>query len=94
MTQLARVRDEALSSVQTLAKPLCVMVGRNRIGQWVARDVAGSQGGLFKTQDDALRFAHHEWWGERRLIIVSSEHLELFDAPPATASNEAAASST
>ena len=45
-------------------------IARNPRGYWVAKDVEGMIGGVFRTQKDALRFALFEVGGDSACVHV------------------------
>jgi hypothetical protein len=54
------------------------LVGRNRAGQWVARDSDGRCGGLFASRTDALRFALREGEKTASAVVLVPHVLDLF----------------
>ncbi|PDT64119.1 hypothetical protein CO683_40210 [Bradyrhizobium ottawaense] len=57
--------------------PLIVFVGRNRRGNWVAREEGGSFGGLFVNRAQALKYALVENGGHLERIIEVTREIEL-----------------
>ena len=60
MTPTRQVLSVASRSDLPVSEQPHFLVGRDHGGQWVVRDAGGRGGGLFKTRDEALRFARHE----------------------------------
>ncbi|WP_028351639.1 hypothetical protein [Bradyrhizobium murdochi] len=58
-----------------------VFVGRNRRGNWVARERNGLFGGLFVNRAQALKYALFENGHRRENLIEVSREIEL-DIPP------------
>ncbi|UFW51344.1 MULTISPECIES: hypothetical protein [Bradyrhizobium] len=57
--------------------PLIVFVGRDRRGNWVAREQGGSFGGLFVNRAQALKYALVENGGRPESIIEVTCEIEL-----------------
>ncbi|MDI3567381.1 hypothetical protein OWC48_44235 [Bradyrhizobium sp. Arg816] len=57
--------------------PPTVFVGRNRRGNWVAREQGGAFGGLFVNRAQALKYALVENGGHRESIIEVTREIEL-----------------
>ncbi|MGY3591762.1 hypothetical protein ACVIGB_008657 [Bradyrhizobium sp. USDA 4341] len=54
-----------------------VYVGRNRVGNWVAREQRGVFGGLFVSRAQALKYARFENGGDSDSIIEVTREIEL-----------------
>jgi hypothetical protein len=54
-----------------------VFIGRNRRGQWVAREQNGLYGGLFVNRAQALKYALFENGNHPETIIELSREIEL-----------------
>ena len=63
-------------AVSGLESPL-FLVGKDRHGNWVARDQSGLCGGLFVGRDEALKFARAENGNRPQAIVMVDEVLEL-----------------
>ena len=59
-----------------LESPL-FLVGKDRHGNWVARDQSGLCGGLFVGRDEALKFARAENGNRPQAIVMVDDVLEL-----------------
>lgn len=57
-----------------------ILVGRNRRGNWVAREQNGAFGGLFVSRAQALKYALFQNGHHRETIIEVSREIEL-DTP-------------
>lgn len=57
--------------------PLIVFVGRNRRGNWVAREQGGSFGGLFVSRAQALKYALVKNGHHPECIIEVTREIEL-----------------
>ena len=70
-----------------------VLIGRNRRGQWVAREQNGLYGGLFVSRTAAVRYALFENGHRPEAIISSASPLELdiAAAPSGSRQNEISA---
>jgi hypothetical protein len=55
----------------------CLLIGKDRRGQWVVRNEAGTSGGLFVDRTAALRFAMLESVGRPQAVIMVPGTLEL-----------------
>ncbi|WP_338025631.1 hypothetical protein [Bradyrhizobium zhanjiangense] len=64
-------------SVQSNPVASIVFVGRNRRGNWVAREQNGMFGGLFVNRDQALKYALSENGNHPEAVIESSREIEL-----------------
>jgi len=84
MTPTRHLRGGVSSTNPGLPTAYQFLVGRNRCGHWVARDQEARSGGLFKTREDAVRFASREHSDVPDAVIVVPELLELFEASKAT----------
>ncbi|MCC8935870.1 hypothetical protein H8A99_05000 [Bradyrhizobium sp. Arg68] len=63
--------------------PRIVLVGRNRAGNWVAREQRGVFGGLFVNRAQALKYALFENGGHPESVIDVTREIELdFRANP------------
>src|SRR5215468_10446747 len=62
--------------VKGLESPL-FLVGKDSLGNWVARDQSGLCGGLFVGRDEALKFARAENGNRPQAIVVVDDVLEL-----------------
>jgi hypothetical protein len=82
MTPTRQVLSKASRSGLPVSEQPHFLVGRDQSGQWVVRDVGGRGGGLFKTRDEALRFARHERGDRPGAVILVPGLLDLFE--PAT----------
>jgi len=60
-----------------LSKTSLFFIGRDRSGNWVARDQAGLCGGLFVNSSEAVRFAMRENGRHARAVIMVPGFLEL-----------------
>ena len=54
-----------------------VFIGRNRRGQWVAREQNGLYGGLFVDRAQAVKYALAENGRHRETIVELSREIEL-----------------
>ncbi|MFK4380980.1 hypothetical protein ABIA40_000388 [Bradyrhizobium sp. USDA 223] len=54
-----------------------IVVGRNRRGNWVARELGGSFGGLFVSRAQALKYALVENGHHPESIIEVTREIEL-----------------
>jgi len=54
-----------------------VLVGRNRCGNWIARDENGLFGGLFVTRAEAVKYALFANGNHPETIIEVSREIEL-----------------
>ena len=63
-------------SCNSIALPL-VFIGRNRQGDWVARQQHGLYGGLFVTRAQAIKYALFENGHHPEAIVEVSCELEL-----------------
>lgn len=52
-------------------------IGRNKLGQWVARGADGKAGGLFWRKQAAISFARRSAWPARCATIFPAESIEL-----------------
>nr|WP_271608596.1 hypothetical protein [Bradyrhizobium sp. CCBAU 21359] len=59
------------------SSPRIVLVGRDRAGNWVARERRGAFGGLFISRSQALRYALFENGGHPESIIEVTRAIEL-----------------
>lgn len=57
--------------------PRMVFVGRNRTGNWVAREQGGAFGGLFIDRAQALKYARFESGCYPGIIIEVTREIEL-----------------
>ncbi|WP_084802005.1 hypothetical protein [Bradyrhizobium sp. Ec3.3] len=70
-------------NVKLVEPPLCssatttVFVGRNRRGNWVAREQSGIFGGLFVSRAHALKYALFENGHHPGAIVEVSREIEL-----------------
>jgi hypothetical protein len=55
----------------------CLLVGKDRRGQWVVRNEAGTSGGLFIDRAAALHFAMLENGNRPQAVIMVPGTLEL-----------------
>ncbi|WP_338129045.1 hypothetical protein [Bradyrhizobium brasilense] len=62
--------------------PRIVFVGRNRRGNWVAREQRGAFGGLFVDRAQALKYALFENGRHPESIIEMTREIELDIEPP------------
>jgi hypothetical protein len=53
------------------------LVGQNRLGQWLAVATDGLGGGIFKSQDAALRYAQAECAGSAGRVRLARGPIEL-----------------
>ena len=53
------------------------VIGRNRQGFWIARDVKGRFGGIFLFRSSALAFASRKSWPEGCATVFPPERIEL-----------------
>ncbi|WLA46699.1 hypothetical protein QIH83_10855 [Bradyrhizobium elkanii] len=60
-----------------ISPPRIVLVGRDRAGNWVARERRGAFGGFFISRAQALRYALFENGGHPERIIEVKRKLEL-----------------
>jgi hypothetical protein len=58
-------------------RPPIFMVGRDRRGNWVARDQSGTRGGLFVNRAEALRYIRFENGNRPQTFVTVSGILEL-----------------
>ena len=58
-------------------EPSLFLVGKNRRGQWVARDQRGLRGGLFVSEAAARKYALFENGRKPELIVAMPGYLEL-----------------
>ena len=63
-------------SCSSAALPL-VFIGRNRKGDWVAREQNGLYGGLFVSRAEALKYALFENGHHPETIVELSREIEL-----------------
>lgn len=49
--------DTSLSSLPTAGAPLSYVVGQDGEGHWVAVETGGRAGGIFRSRQDAIRYA-------------------------------------
>ena len=54
-----------------------VFIGRNRSGQWVAREQNGLYGGLFVNRAQAIKYALFENGNHPEMIVELSREIEL-----------------
>ncbi|MCA6115267.1 hypothetical protein J6524_10215 [Bradyrhizobium sp. WSM 1738] len=74
-------------SSSSSAASTIVFVGRNRSGNWVARERHGFFGGLFVSRAEALKYALLENGRHPEAIIELSGEIEL-EIPPRLPSSE------
>ena len=53
------------------------LIGRDREGHWVVRDVQGLRGGLFVDRTEALKYALFENGNRPQAVVMVPEFLEL-----------------
>jgi len=58
-------------------RPPHVLLGQDRLGNWVVQDPMGMRGGLFVNRDAALRFARAENGYRPPAVVMVSGLLEL-----------------
>ncbi|PJG51485.1 hypothetical protein CVM73_30855 [Bradyrhizobium forestalis] len=68
---------EALDSRSSDCAPPIVFVGRNRAGNWVAREKRGAFGGLFINRAEALKYALFKNGHHPESIIEVAREIEL-----------------
>ena len=68
---------KALDSRSSDCAPPIVLVGRNRAGNWVAREKRGAFGGLFINRAEALKYALFENGHHPESIIEVAREIEL-----------------
>ena len=54
-----------------------VLIGRNRRGDWIAREQNGRFGGLFVNRAEAIKYALFENGHHRETIVELSREIEL-----------------
>ena len=65
-----------------------VFIGRNRRGNWIARQQNGLYGGLFVNRAQAVKYALFENGGHPETIIELSREIELdMSEPPVSAAD-------
>lgn len=67
-----------MARIVPIANTLRFAVGRDRLGRWVALELHGRGGGLFRSQEDALHYAMAECCGRRSAVRLARRPL----APP------------
>jgi len=69
------------------SKTSLFLIGRDRAGRWVVRDLQGLRGGLFVGRSEALKYALFENGNRPQAVVMVPGVLELdMDAaPPALA---------
>ena len=55
----------------------CVLVGMDRSGNWIVRNLSGKRGGLFVSRAAALRYAQLEFGHGELPIVVITGNLEF-----------------
>jgi len=58
------------------------LMGRDREGHWVVRDLKGQRGGLFVARKDALKYALFENGNRPQAVVMVPGVLELMSAEP------------
>lgn len=53
------------------------LLGLNLAGYWVIRETTGRRAGLFRTRDDAIKYARDESTGGNFTILYQPDGLEL-----------------
>ena len=65
------------------SKTSLFLIGRDRAGRWVVRDLQGLRGGLFVGRSEALKYALFENGNRPQAVVMVPGVLELdMDAPP------------
>lgn len=57
--------------------PMQFLVGQNRQGCWVAVEIHGLGGGLFRTRTDAVHYASDETRNRPDGVVVTGDLVEL-----------------
>ena len=70
--------NELVGTRLDIAEGPVVFVGRNRRGNWIARERNGTFGGLFLTRAHALKYALSENGHNQDAIIELSNEIELY----------------
>lgn len=58
-------------------EPLCFLVGRDDGGHWVVQETHGLCGGLFTTEDAAIRYAKFESADRKSVIRLTPDPIAL-----------------
>jgi len=66
-----------VSGVAPIANRMRFAVGKDPFGHWVAIEEHGWAGGLFRSRDDALRYARRECGGRARAVRLVRHPLPL-----------------
>jgi len=64
-------------SPSSCSKTPLFLIGRDRLGHWVVRDVQGLRGGLFVGRTEALKYALFENGNRPQAVIMVPGILEL-----------------
>lgn len=72
--------DDSSHSYGTTHIGAIVFVGKNRAGNWVARETRGAFGGLFIDRAEALKYALFKNGGDPENIIEVAREIE-FEIP-------------
>ncbi|MCP3368659.1 hypothetical protein [Bradyrhizobium cajani] len=73
---------QVLASHSSDCAPPIVFVGKNRAGNWVAREQQGAFGGLFINRAEALKYALFKNGRHPESIIEVTREIELDIASP------------
>jgi hypothetical protein len=71
------VFDANVDVEEVSPEPLCFVVGRDQSGHWIVQETHGLCGGLFRTEDAAIRYAKFESADRKSVIRHSSHPLAL-----------------
>lgn len=75
---MKRLRQAVAARIVPIANKLRFAVGKDRFGRWVALELHGRGGGLFRSQDAAVHYAMAECGGRRSAVRLARRPL----APP------------
>ncbi|HEY1941174.1 MAG TPA: hypothetical protein VGH40_03540 [Roseiarcus sp.] len=65
------------SNVEVPPEPLCFVVGRDQSGHWIVQETHGLCGGLFSTENAAIRYAKFESADRKSVIRITDDPISL-----------------
>jgi hypothetical protein len=73
----SRLFDTNAEENETPSEPLCFVLGRDGDGRWIVQEAHGLCGGLFASQDAAIRYAKFEAAERGSVIRLTADPIEL-----------------
>jgi len=76
-TMPTTIRLSAIAADIPVADPNRFIVGQDADGHWVAVEIHGRAGGLFRSRKDAVDYAEDETDHQPHAVLLSRERIEL-----------------